>query len=180
MKPLREDIQGMVQALFTLTGSLERAHRQSPGASALTVLQLIATHDTIHPSDIAAALGVHQSTITRQVQVLETAGQVTIVADPDDRPGGLVGRPDQGRRHGCDSVGVTRSRRSVIFASDGSLRRHAPAATRRSHGVVSGRCLQGRGAGSLWRGHASFGATGLGGPLEKGQGVLQGQERLQG
>jgi DNA-binding MarR family transcriptional regulator len=33
---------------------------------------------------LAVELGVHQSTITRQIRSLEDAGQVTVLADPDD------------------------------------------------------------------------------------------------
>ncbi len=45
MKPTHEDIQPMVQALFTLIGSLDRARRSSPGTSALAVLQYLAQRE---------------------------------------------------------------------------------------------------------------------------------------
>ncbi len=96
MKPTSEDVQQMVQALFTLTASLERARRRSPGASTLSVLQIIAAHDKIHPSEIAAELDLHQSTITRQIQSLEDAGQVAVMADPDDRRSCTVTLTDAG------------------------------------------------------------------------------------
>jgi DNA-binding MarR family transcriptional regulator len=85
MRPNSEDVRQMVQALFTLTGGLERARRRIPGASTLSVLQIIAAHDKIRPSELAAELGLHQSTITRQIQSLEDNGQVALIADTHDR-----------------------------------------------------------------------------------------------
>lgn len=75
----------MVGALFTMTAGLERARRQRKGASTLSLLQVIAQHDGIRPSDIADLQQVHPSLVTRQVRELEDAGYVTVTADPADR-----------------------------------------------------------------------------------------------
>lgn len=72
-------------ALFTMTAGLERARRQRKGASTLSLLQVIAQHDGIRPSDIADLQQVHPSLVTRQVRQLEDAGYVTVTADPADR-----------------------------------------------------------------------------------------------
>lgn len=84
MKPTSDDVIEMVKALFTLTGSLERARRQKPDAAILSVLQVIAAHGTIRPSEIADELSLHQSTITRHVQALQKSGWIEMQTDPDD------------------------------------------------------------------------------------------------
>jgi len=84
MKPERQDVQEMVRALFTLIDGLERARRKRPDAAALAVLQKIGGQSKLHPSEIAAGLGLHQSTITRHVQSLADKGLVLLKADPND------------------------------------------------------------------------------------------------
>jgi DNA-binding MarR family transcriptional regulator len=74
----------MVAALFTMNAGLERARRQRKGASTLSLLQVIADHEGIRPSDIADLQQVHPSLVTRQVRELEDAGYVTVTADPAD------------------------------------------------------------------------------------------------
>ncbi len=98
MPPTRNDVQQMVQALFTLTGGLERARKRIPAASTLSVLQMIAAREKIHPSEIALELGVHQSTVTRQIRSLEDAGQVTVLADPNDGRSCTVELTEAGRQ----------------------------------------------------------------------------------
>jgi DNA-binding MarR family transcriptional regulator len=97
MKPTREEVQEMVAALFTLVEGLERARRRIPDASKLYLLQFIAAHEAISPSEIAKELGVHQSTITRQVRSLEDAGQVVVVANPDDHRSCFISPTEAGR-----------------------------------------------------------------------------------
>jgi hypothetical protein len=65
MAPDRSDVQPMVIALFTLIGSMDRAARQSAGASALSLLQVVASRDAIRPSEIADLQHVHPSLVTR-------------------------------------------------------------------------------------------------------------------
>lgn len=83
-------MQSMVVALFTLTERLERARRQKQAASALSLLQVIASRDGIRPSDIADEQLVHRSHVTRQVRDLEDAGYVQVVGDPGDGRSWLV------------------------------------------------------------------------------------------
>lgn len=97
MKPSREDVAQLVVALFTVTAGMDRARRQIHTANTLAVLQIAATRDGVRPSEIAAALGMHQSSVTRQVQVLEDAGQVLVTADPDDGRAYFVSLTDAGR-----------------------------------------------------------------------------------
>ena len=54
----------MVVALFTLTAGLARARRQRRGAGILSLLQIVAQHDAIRPTEIADQLQV-PSLVTR-------------------------------------------------------------------------------------------------------------------
>ena len=83
-------MQSMVIALFTLIGSMDRAARQSAGASTLSLLQAVASRDTIRPSEIADLQHVHPSLVTRQVRDLEDKGYARVTADPADGRSCLV------------------------------------------------------------------------------------------
>jgi len=80
----------MVLALFTLITGLERARRRGKDASTLSLLQVIAEHGQIRPSEIAARQHIHPSLVTRQIAELEDAGHVRITADPADGRSYLV------------------------------------------------------------------------------------------
>lgn len=90
MAPDRSDVQSMVIALFTLIGSMDRATRQSAGASTLSLLQAVASREAIRPSEIADLQHVHPSLVTRQVQDLEDKGYAQVTADPADGRSCLV------------------------------------------------------------------------------------------
>jgi DNA-binding MarR family transcriptional regulator len=102
--PTRQDVEQLVAALFAVTSGLERARRQIPDAAALSVLQVVAWADRnqpaqqVRPKDIAAALGVHRSAVTHQLQALEEDGQVTLSVDPADRRSWFVALTDAGRQ----------------------------------------------------------------------------------
>src|SRR4029450_7277397 len=99
----RQDVEQLVAALFAVTSGLDRARRQIPDAAALSVLQVLAWAERqepaqkIRPKDIAAALGVHRSAVTHQLQALEEDGQVTLTVDPADRRSWFVALTDTGR-----------------------------------------------------------------------------------
>lgn len=90
MAPDRNDVQSMVIALFTLIASMDRAARQSAGASTLSLLQAVASRDAIRPSEIAGLQHVHPSLVTRQVRDLEDKGYAQVTADPADGRSCLV------------------------------------------------------------------------------------------
>jgi DNA-binding MarR family transcriptional regulator len=102
--PTRQDVQQLVAALFAVTSGLERARRQIPDAAALSVLQVLAWAERqepaqqVRPKQIAAALGVHRSAVTHQLQALEEDGQVTLSVDPADRRSWFVALTDTGRQ----------------------------------------------------------------------------------
>jgi len=110
MKPRRADVERMVIALFTLNAGLDRARRQSPGAARLSVLQCLARPQQLHPSDIASALEVSPSLVTRHVQGLEEAGFVEVTQDPADHRSCVVALTTRGHEEleRLQQVGVAR------------------------------------------------------------------------
>lgn len=96
MPPNKRDVQSMVAALFTMNAGLERARRQRKGAGKLSLLQIIANHDGVRPSEIAGLQGVHPSLVTRQIRELEIAGYVEVKPDPIDGRSNLVNLTDIG------------------------------------------------------------------------------------
>jgi DNA-binding MarR family transcriptional regulator len=88
--PDKRDVESMVVALFTLIAGIDRATRLSKGASTLSLLQVVAGHEAIRPSEIADIVHVHPSLVTRQVRELERMGYVEVRSDPADRRASLV------------------------------------------------------------------------------------------
>ena len=83
MRPSRTDVHSLAAALFTVFSSMRRASTKGDAAT-LALLNIVAAHPKVRPSDIASALGVNQSSITRQMQKFEQRGFVSLTADPDD------------------------------------------------------------------------------------------------
>jgi DNA-binding MarR family transcriptional regulator len=96
MEPTRDDVLNLVEPLLRITAGVERARRRAL-ASSLAVLRVVAARQPARPTDIAVALDVHQSSITRQVQSLAAAGLVAVEADPADRRSCFVTLTDAGR-----------------------------------------------------------------------------------
>src|SRR5579871_6559888 len=83
MKPSKQDVQQMVAALMTVVHSADRARRKED-ASRLAALYVIALQPESTPTAISEELGLHPSSVTRQIQALEQAGQVKVIADSSD------------------------------------------------------------------------------------------------
>src|SRR4051794_20947734 len=87
----RADVEQLAAALHAVTSGSQRARRKIPEAANLSVLQVLAWAErtdptlVVRPSDIATALDVHRSAITRHLQRLEYAGHVSLTVDPADR-----------------------------------------------------------------------------------------------
>jgi DNA-binding MarR family transcriptional regulator len=79
------DLVALVTVLSALTTRLGRILARPGGANRLAVLSCVRAVDGIRPSQVAEALNLHQSQITRQVQELEEEGLVTTAVAPDDR-----------------------------------------------------------------------------------------------
>jgi DNA-binding MarR family transcriptional regulator len=110
MPPNKGDVESMVVALFTLIGGIERATRLSKGASTLSLLQVVAGHEAIRPSEIADIQHVHPSLVTRQVRELERMGYIDVRSDPADRRACLVSVTSAGadKMHQLQQMGLER------------------------------------------------------------------------
>jgi DNA-binding MarR family transcriptional regulator len=91
------DVAQLVTALFQVSAGLERGKQRNPQASALTLLQVIAAMPDASPTDLAAAVSLHQSSITRQVAMLEEAGFVSVAVNPHDRRSCQITLTEAGR-----------------------------------------------------------------------------------
>jgi DNA-binding MarR family transcriptional regulator len=96
MEPTRDDVMALVEPLLRISLGIERARRRAL-ASSLAVLRVVAARQPVRPSEIAAALDVHQSSITRQVHALAASGMVAVEVDPADRRSFSVTLTDAGR-----------------------------------------------------------------------------------
>jgi DNA-binding MarR family transcriptional regulator len=98
MHSRKDEIRFMVAALMATVSSTARASRKG-NAATLTLLQALATVERARPSDLAAALDLHQSTISRQLQSLEEEGFLALTADSGDRRSCFAALTARGRRH---------------------------------------------------------------------------------
>jgi|SRR5882757_3940452 len=80
----REEVEGLVAALFVVNNGITRAAKQRPKASELRLLQAVAMHEGSRPSELAERLGVDRSLVTRQLRDLEDVGKVAVRPDPRD------------------------------------------------------------------------------------------------
>ena len=96
-RPDLSDVRELVIALFTVSTGLERARRRIPMVTTLTVLQAL-DGGLSRPSEVAERLGLHLSSVTRQVWTLEEAGHVEVSPDPADGRSLQVTVTDAGRQ----------------------------------------------------------------------------------
>lgn len=113
----------MATALSVLSFNMERARRRGD-ASTLAILQMLSSDGQTRPTDLAKALGVHQSSVTRTVRSLEEAGQVELTMDPHDRRSCLVELSEHGwaEVQRLTSVGIDRFTTFVADWSAGEVR----------------------------------------------------------
>lgn len=83
MKPTMRDVENMTAALVTAVHGMQQARRKGD-AGRLAALYVIAFHPEITPKAISEQLGLHPSSLTRQIQALERDGYVAVKADPSD------------------------------------------------------------------------------------------------
>jgi DNA-binding MarR family transcriptional regulator len=94
----KDEIRSMVAALMATISSTARASKKG-NAATLLLLQALAAAGRARPSDLAAALDVHQSTISRQMQSLEDEGLITLTADSEDRRSCFAALSARGLKH---------------------------------------------------------------------------------
>jgi DNA-binding MarR family transcriptional regulator len=98
MRSRKDEVRFMVAALRATVSSTTRASRKG-NAATLTLLQALASVERARPSELAAALDLHQSTISRQMQLLEEEGFLTLTADSGDRRSCFAALTTEGRKH---------------------------------------------------------------------------------
>lgn len=91
------DVEQMVAALFQVSADIQRGRHRNARASALTLLQVIAAMPGASPTELAAVVSLHQSSITRQVSQFEEAGFVTLTISPHDRRSVQITLTEAGR-----------------------------------------------------------------------------------
>ena len=113
----REDVAGLVAALFTVNASMTKATKQRPKASELRLLQVVAMHEGSRPSELAEALGVDRSLVTRQLRELEDEGKVAVSPDPRDGRAFIAELTELGRKQ-IDELTEFGMRRFEAFVAD--------------------------------------------------------------
>lgn len=95
-EPTTADIELMLYPLVRISDGLRRAQARVMDPTRQAVMQAAATRGPVRPSELARDLNVLQSSITRQVRVMEEAGWVRVEPDPADRRSCLVSLSDAG------------------------------------------------------------------------------------
>jgi DNA-binding MarR family transcriptional regulator len=98
MRSRKDEIRFMAAALMATVSSTARASKKG-NAATLALLQALNGVERARPSDLAAALDVHQSTISRQMQSLADEGLITLTADSEDRRACFAALTARGRKH---------------------------------------------------------------------------------
>ena len=116
----------MVMALMATVTSTSRAGRRG-NAATLALLQALAAMEQARPSDLAAALDVHPSTISRQMQTLEDAGLIALSVDAEDRRSCFLSLTAKGRKRiqEMQEIGLSRFESFVAGWSEEEIRTFA-------------------------------------------------------
>ena len=105
-----DDVQDLMFTLFRVTDSMQRARARAMDPTRQAIMEQAATKGQVRPSEIAAELSLHQSSIARQTRVLEDAGLVAVAADPQDRRSCLISLTEAGwaEARAASAAGLTR------------------------------------------------------------------------
>jgi DNA-binding MarR family transcriptional regulator len=84
---LTREIQALLRDLIARLHQLNDAvgSRIDLKAGDIEILDLVARHGPMSPSEVSASTGVHPATLTGVIDRLERAGWLARVPDPDDR-----------------------------------------------------------------------------------------------
>jgi DNA-binding MarR family transcriptional regulator len=139
---------------MAVSAGLHRMLRGTSDSSALAVLSAAAQRDNVRSSEIANALGLYQSSITRQVHNLEDAGHVTLVEDPADRRSCFIQITDSGRREfeRLNQIGLERFAQFVDGWDAAEVRELTRLMSRLSDAVHSTRLRENAPVGRHWQG----------------------------
>jgi len=96
MQANREEIRRLAEAVTTLVEGAYRGMARSFDHTRVGLLRLAASGDPVRPSDVADALDVNPSTVTRYARALEEEGLVRVTGDPADRRSCLISATAEG------------------------------------------------------------------------------------
>jgi DNA-binding MarR family transcriptional regulator len=92
-----DDVYALTRTLWEISAILQRGMRQVVDPTRWAMLQFTATHGRARPSEIAKALNISASSVTRHAQALEQTASVEVVGDISDRRACLITITDKGR-----------------------------------------------------------------------------------
>lgn len=115
--PDQEDVRQLADALSVLYEGMNKAFRQRENGSELRLLAAIDQQEGSRPSEIADALGVDRSLVTRQIRALEDDGRLEAEPDPRDGRAFVVRLSEAGRAQVTEltELGI---RRYMKFVAD--------------------------------------------------------------
>ena len=152
-----EDLETVLFALTRIGDNLRRVRGRVMDPTRQAILQQAATKGQVRPSEIAAELSVHQSSVARQTRTLEDAGIVAVTADPDDRRSCLISLTDEGwdEVRGLVRAGVDRFATFVADWSGKDVHALAELLTRLEESVAAVKAKERGPSGRRWQNPAS-------------------------
>ena len=97
MTATSSDVKRMVDRADDLGDEHRTGETPRIGEPTRRRMQAIDAHKRVQPSTLSAELGLHQSSVTRQIQSLERAGHVKVTANPADGRSCFVELTPRGR-----------------------------------------------------------------------------------
>lgn len=92
-----EVFNSLSSAIWRMVDSFRRGFSQVVDPVRVGVLQLVAAEEGTRPTEIAVALDVIPSSVTRHIQVLQEGGLVSTITNPDDARSTLIQITSEGR-----------------------------------------------------------------------------------
>jgi DNA-binding MarR family transcriptional regulator len=153
MAASEEDLRTVLLALTRIGDNLQRAKGKAMDPTRQAILQQAAEKGQVRPSEIAADLSVHQSSITRQTRTLEDAGIVAVVADPADGRSCLISLTEQGwaEVRGHVKNGIDRFATFVADWSEQDVRTLGELLTRLEESVAAVKAKERGPSGRRWQ-----------------------------
>jgi len=93
----REEVRLLANAVTNLVEGAHRGMARTFDVTRIGLLRVAASGSPVRPSDVADALDVNPSTVTRYVRALEDEGHVEVSGDPGDGRSCLISATSAGR-----------------------------------------------------------------------------------
>jgi DNA-binding MarR family transcriptional regulator len=97
MQAKSKEVRELAEAVTMLVEGAHRGMARTFDVTRVGLLRLAAAGDPVRPGDVAEALDVNPSTVSRYVRALEDEGHVHVTGDPSDRRSCLVAATERGR-----------------------------------------------------------------------------------